>query len=279
MERLRSALSSEFRKGEKGMIIFQCEDSVDGIFTGVYDAWASRLGHSNVSLRIREDMNFELFAEYRSVDTDSEKAAKVARSIRRKMGEDAYRTIYQAALSKSDEKADSIYRVVVRGMSPGVSVQVARNLIWNLQDKNVCRIFELSRETGNEAHRYLQFVRFRELEGGVLFSEIQAENQVLPLIGDHFSDRFPNENFMIYDNGHNDCLIHGKCRPWFILRDTAPDETGKDNVSDREQEMQQFWRGFFRSISIEARENRRLQMQFWPLKFRRWMTEGEENVF
>ena len=257
------------------MVIFQCENSVDGIFTGVYDAWASRLGHANVALRIQTQMNFELFAQYRDVETDSEKAAKVARSIRRKMGEDAYRTIYQAALSMYAEKADCIYRVVAKGMSSNVSASDARNLIWCLQDPNVCRLFELSRKTGNEAHRYLQFVRFRELESGVLFSEIQAENYVLPLIGDHFSDRFPNENFMIYDNGHNDCLIHGRLRPWFILRDTEPDSTVKNHLAAHEEEMQQLWKGFCRSIAIEQRRNKRLQMQFWPLKFRKWMTEGQ----
>ena len=32
------------------MYIFLCEDSIDGIFTGVYDAWASRYGHQNVAL-------------------------------------------------------------------------------------------------------------------------------------------------------------------------------------------------------------------------------------
>lgn len=260
------------------MVLFQCEDSVDGIFTGIYDAWASRFGHANVGLRIKGRMNLELFAEYRDVETDPEKAAKVARSIRRKMGMDAYQTIYQAALSASEEKAECIYRVVVRGMSANVPPRDARNLIWNLQDGNVCRIFELSRKTGNEAHRYLQFVRFRELESGVLFSEIQAENYVLPLIGDHFADRFPNENFMIYDNGHNDCLIHGKARPWFILRDTEPDAGGKDRLSEKEGELQELWKSFCHSISIEARENRSLQRQFWPLKFRKWMTEGEEAV-
>ena len=79
---------------------------------------------------------------------------------------------------------------------------------------------------------------------------------------------------MIYDNGHNDCLIHGKQRPWFILRDTSPDEVAKDQLAVREEEMQELWKGFCRSISVEARENRGLQRQFWPLKFRRWMTEG-----
>ena len=260
------------------MIIFQCEDSVDGIFTGVYDAWASRLGHENVGLRIQSQMNYELFAQYRCVETDSEKAEKVARSIRRKMGEEAYQTIYQAALSMYAEKADGIYRVVVKGMSNRVTPQVARSVIWNLQDPNVSRLFELSRKTGREAHRYLGFVRFRELESGVLFSEIQSENYILPLIGDHFADRFPNENFMIYDHAHNDCLIHGKGRRWFILRDTQPDAEAGAKVSDWELRMQKLWKGFCSSISIESRENGGLQMQMWPLKFRRWMTEGQGGV-
>lgn len=260
------------------MVIFLCEDSVDGIFSGVYDAWASRLGHNNVALRVRGELNYELFATYQEVPCDAGKAAKVARSIREKMGQEAYQTIYQAALSANPEKADCIYRVVARGMSAGVTRYEARNVIWNLQDQNVCRTFELSRQTGKEAGRYIEFVRFRELTNGVLFSEIQAENQVLPLIGEHFADRFPNEDFIIYDNGHNDCLIHGRGRSWFILRDTQPDAETKNDISRIEQEMQQLWRGFCRTISIEARENRRLQTQFWPLKFRKWMTEGQENA-
>ena len=36
------------------MILFVCEDCIDGIFTAVYDAWASRLGHDNVGLRVAE---------------------------------------------------------------------------------------------------------------------------------------------------------------------------------------------------------------------------------
>ena len=32
------------------MYIFQCEDSIDGIFTGVYDAWASHYGHKHIQL-------------------------------------------------------------------------------------------------------------------------------------------------------------------------------------------------------------------------------------
>ena len=50
--------------------VFQCEDSLTGILTGVYDGWASRLGHSHVRLAILDQGNMELFCEYEEVTSD-----------------------------------------------------------------------------------------------------------------------------------------------------------------------------------------------------------------
>ena len=30
------------------MYVFVCEDNIDGIFTAIYDAWASHFGHKNI---------------------------------------------------------------------------------------------------------------------------------------------------------------------------------------------------------------------------------------
>ena len=43
------------------MTIFVCEDSLDGILTGVYDAWDSRLGHRRVKLKTAGVDTYELF--------------------------------------------------------------------------------------------------------------------------------------------------------------------------------------------------------------------------
>ena len=143
------------------MVIFYCDGSVDGIFTAVYDAWASRLGHENVALRIGGQMNYELFAEYRKTGTDTGKAQKVARSVRRKMGLDAYQTIYQAALSKEPERADCIYRVLVRPAKPGMrptaisSLSVSGN--WKMascfrryrRKIRFCHLWEIILRTGS----------------------------------------------------------------------------------------------------------------------------------
>ena len=54
------------------MTVFTCEDNFDAMMTCVYEAWASRLGHSNIKLKTEPIGNLELFCDYRHVDTDPE---------------------------------------------------------------------------------------------------------------------------------------------------------------------------------------------------------------
>lgn len=249
--------------------IFLCEDSVDGIFTGVYDAWDSRLGHGNVKLALKGAANYELFASYREVETDRGKAEKVANTLRKRLGSEDYYHIYHAALSRNREKADCIYRTIVAGLAGGRQGAVMQNL----QNPDICRVFELSRTTGNEAHRYYQFLRFRELESGVLFSEIKPENDVLPLIGEHFADRFPGEHFLVYDETHHTFLVHEAYKQWALVTGEELNREVVGKVSEDEVQFAALWKGFCRSIAIMERKNPRLQQQFLPLKFRAFMTE------
>lgn len=139
--------------------VFWCEDTVDGIFTAVYEAWASRLGLANVTIQTGEGQTMSLFASYRQVETDHEKAARVAETIRNKMGWEDYQVIYQAALADDPKKGEAIFGTLVLGLA----VLKKKNITRNLQEPAVMKTFELSRRVGNESHRYRMFVRFREL--------------------------------------------------------------------------------------------------------------------
>ena len=253
--------------------IFLCEDSTDGIFTGVYDAWASRLGHDNVKLALSDNVNFELFARYQEVKADGEKAEKVANTLRERLGSEDYFHIYHATLSKEKDKADSIYRTAVIGLSNKRRGPVMQNL----QNPHICKVFELARTTSNEAHRYIQFLRFRELKSGILFSEIKPESKVLPLIGEHFSDRFPGENFLVYDETHRIFLAHEAFKQWALVEGEELNRDQVNEISEKEDQISRLWKGFCRSIAIEERRNLRLQQQFLPLKFRAFMTEMKED--
>lgn len=249
--------------------IFQCEDSTDGIFTGVYDAWASGLGHDNVGLQVKDNGNYELFARYVDTPPDAQKALKVARTLKKKMGEEEYGFIFQASLSKDSEKADPIYRMIVMALTG----KHRGPLSQNLGNTYVCKVFELSRNVGNEAHRYLGFLRFRELKNQVLYAAIEPENQLLPLISEHFADRFPRENFIIYDKTHEMATIHEAGKQWGLVTGQVPDLDLMNENSEKEEEFRALWKGFCKSITIKERINPKLQQQFVPFKCRTHMVE------
>lgn len=249
--------------------VFQCEDSLTGIMTGVYDAWDSRLGHANVRLQTASNADMELFCEYVQVEPDLEKAEKVLRTIRTRLGEEAYEMIAYASACPHDNKADAIYRMIVIGLHLPDGTKVS----GMLTQPDVRLVFELRRKVWHIAHRYMGFVRFRETKRGILVSEINAEADVLALIAPHFADRLPMEDWLIYDRSRQKAAVHVSGRGWFLLEEVDGESLESLCGSEKEDDYAGLWKTFHRAIGIEGRANGRLQMGLLPLKFRSFMTE------
>lgn len=257
------------------MYVFVCEDNIDGIFTAIYDAWASHFGHKNIYILSKEPQNYELFCEYISVKTSIEKSQKVSNTIKTRCGYEVWTFLCQAAMAyekqttfdtSSLSKADALYRTLLYAFS----MEKPEHIIDCLQNPYVLYLFELSRSVSNEAHHLLGFVRFKELQNHVLFAKIHPKNLVLPILGDHFSDRLPQENFMIYDENRNLAVIHRKGFSDFILVGTENlDKKILEQYSEDELEYEKLWCGFFSSITIEARINPKLQNQNIPKRFQK----------
>lgn len=253
------------------MRIYVCEDSLDGIFSAVYDAWIDRRHSEDVMVQIQGYENMRTFSQYFTSVSEHEKAEKVIRTLREKMYPEDFEAIYRAALSDDHERADSVFQVCFYALTG----KVRRPVTGDLQNPAVSHVFKLARNVWNEAHRYLGFLRFRELYGEVLFAEIHPKNNVLPLIGDHFSNRFPRERFLIYDASHTVFLMHEKEKSWFLLHLEQPKILldNLKNATENEGIMAECWQVFCDTIAISERKNHRLQQQLLPLKFRAYMTE------
>ncbi len=246
-----------------------------GILTGVYDAWASRLGHENVKLISGEGENLELFCEYVPVEPDLEKAGKVLRTVYNRMGWEAYWMLAQASVCPHEGKADSMYRVIVLGLH----LPRGKRVMGMLTNPDVHLIFELSRKAGRLADHYKGFVRFEELENGVLFSEIQPEVDILLLIAPHFADRFSMEDWILYDRIRQKAAIHRRGKEWYFLEEVQEEDLSGLIRSRAEEQYQALWRSFHRAVGIEARANQTLQRNMLPLKFRDFMTEFKNINF
>lgn len=249
--------------------VLVCEDSIDGIFTGVYDGWKLGTGGRHVELCMGEPAQTELFSHYLAIKPDSGKAEKVARTIRRKLGQNVYEQLCYAACSTDGEKGTCIYYALKEGLFGG-SANPA--VLENLKNPYILKISRIQLAVWHEMHRFLGFVRFREIQKGVLVSVIRPDYAILPLIAEHFANRLPKENWVIYDEGRQDALIHPAGKNCYIRRQVEMDAEGAARAAD-EENYAGLWKAFCRSITVTERRNARLQQQNLPKKYREHLTE------
>ena len=240
------------------------------IFSAFYDAWTHHRDQE-VSITLGDDLNQELFSQYHEVVHNEKKVIAIEKLIKNHLGENTYLDISQALLSNDLRKADMVFRV----LQSARALKNSRKIMEHLSNDAVAKVFELSRQVANEAHLFQGFVRFHELENGILYSEISPKNQVLTCIADYFCNRFPMEDWIIMDKTHHMSLIHPRGQKWFLV---AHDDNvfPRPSSLDSEDVFEQLWKDFFSAISIKERENYRLQRGNLPLRYRKHMLEFNE---
>lgn len=244
--------------------IYLCDDTVDSIFTAIYLAWSAGTSHTDV--RVRSDETRSFLEQYEETRTEPVLAMKVARSILQKLSGEVYNAVYHACLSEDGGKASCVYRFLRKAFRTGPGI------IDCLYDEDVLKIFQLSRTVQNEAHHYLEFVRFEELENGVLASRICPRANVVPLVMEHFCDRLFNENWIILDTVRNLAAVHSAHGSCVLSSDITEEQLlSFSGLSEKEQQFQALWKRFFDTIAIEERINPDLQRSLMPLRFRKYM--------
>lgn len=251
--------------------IFICENSIDGIFTAIYQAWNSGYGHANVKIEEQCDKNnysnIQLFSDYIFVNTDFEQAIKVSRSIKKKISSEIYEMVCRVALSSFQGKGDLIYRFLILGFHLGKSI------VDHLSNQVVNNIYRINQSVNNEVHHLLGFIRFSEQANGVLMSIINPKNNVVSLVTPHFVDRLPMEKFIIIDKNRNICSLYIPGRSWIMAELPDIDSNYSNMVVDEQDEYNDLWKVFFENIAIKERINPKLQRNNLPIRFRKDMTE------
>lgn len=257
-------------------IIYVCEDSLTGIFSGIYEVWKRKMTAEEAGLEVGDNFERRLFCEYIFCKAEERKALAVIRMIQKNLGADVYEKISYALLSADRRKAEMVFRAMLEAKK----LSRKDRLMEHLGNEAVRAVFGMYRQVANEAHHYKGFVRFRELKNKTLFAKIEPKHAVLPCIAEHFADRFPQENWVIYDKTHEVFLIHEKGKRYYFLQqymcmkgDSGSAQNITGGFSEEEMDYEALWKEFVQSISVAERENRALQNQNLPLRFRTNLVE------
>lgn len=252
-----------------------CEDSIDGILTAIYEAYQIKKNegiesHDMIHIDTKQPHTLRLFTHYETITTDMVKSGKVSKTIKQELGQDTFYDLCLAMLSYEDGKADSVYHTIVTGLRFH-----DKNVLQRLQQQAIHHAFSCARGSNNELLHLKGFLRFEELENGILYAKIAPKNNILPFLMPHFSDRLPSDNFVIFDENRRLFGLHPKQQQWYMMSGQDFDEN-RLVFSKEEQVYQELFVHFCERIAIEARKNPKLQMSMLPLRFRPYMVEFRE---
>ena len=245
-------------------IVYRYDGTLDGLMCCVYESYANK--ELPAAILGPEDEQMSLL-ETRDVETDPFRAARVLKSIPGRISEDALILVARAMLTCRPERERRILDFLRLGYRKGPAVMDM------LHDDAVAPLLSAVGHLGREAHLYLGFVRFT-VNAGVLAAVIEPKNRVLPLIAQHFLDRYPNEAFIIFDRTHREALVaqrgRGRVAPLEALELPEPD--------DLEKAVRALWRRFHQAVGIDPRKNSACQRTHLPLRYRRVMTEFQSSA-
>ena len=262
---------------EQTLQVLVCEDSQEGILTGIYEAFARgymqgyQKGNPRQQVRLTTDREQELclFSEYHNIPAEEVKACKVAETVRKLGGGEVFYRLCLAMDSCEEGKAQAVFKAVLLMLQDKAH---AARVLDRLQDQDMQRLFTIWRNVQNEVCRWKEFIRFQELDNGMLYALFSPKNDVVVYIMPHFADRFPRENFVIYDEGRKLLGVHPAGKDWYLVRDFKP-EPGELCFSEKEEIYRDLFRCFFQTIAIQERKNPGLQRNLMPLWTRKNMPE------
>lgn len=260
-------------------LILKCEDSITGILTALFDAFVYKNSmqqpyEDSISIEIGEHSNIMLFAREIEIRTDEEKAAKTVYAIQSKLGFSVYQTVFYALCHFDPERATTVLGYLVRAFSKGSQIREY------LADPYVIRVMELSRKVGNECQKLLGFTRFWDT-GRFLLAEIEPKCDALPVMQEHFADRFPNENFIIFDKKRKYALVHPAYKSCFFVAGIEAEEKeaafseafGEKEALMSKDRYEEMWRAYFSTMAIDERFNEKCQNTLLPKWYRKHMLE------
>lgn len=246
-------------------LVLRCEDSLEGIFTAIFDAFVYKNRMKppytdSITIAIGEGC-MTLFAKEIPVAADADKVEKTVSTIQRRLGYSVYDTLLRALCHFDEDRGSAVLGYLVRAFAKGCDISD------HLADSYVMRVLELSRKVENERQKMYGFLRFRDA-GNVLLAQIAPKCNLVPLMMEHFSDRFPNENFIIYDENRRLAAVHESCHGCILV-------AGEELQIPQGQEdyFEALWKQYFVTMDIRERHNEQCQNNLMPKWYRKHMVE------
>ena len=260
-------------------MVYIFDGTMDGLLTAVFDAFER---HESPEALLTVGDALPLFCDQtHEVVTDGAKAQRVWSGLEKRLSREALRMVAVGWLSEMPEYNNPFFQYICKTFRQPVD---RPSIERDFADTDVLEVTNIARKVLHEQLRMKQFIRFQKAKDGTYLAVVSPDHNVLPLIIDHFADRFRDQPWMIYDaRRHYGYYYEGTGQP---VQVTFEDESSvpfsladgrlnEDVISSDDQLLQDLWRTYFKAICIRERINPRKQLSDMPRRYWKYMTEKQ----
>lgn len=257
-------------------LAYSYDGTLEGLLTACFEAYARHECPEDIAPQ--DVLQPRLGQRISSIATSIDKATRVRNGLIRRGGWSAFNAVRKASCSSQPDAGTAAYRFVRYAMDKYKGKQAPFS---NISHPDVQPLFAITRSINQECEHMRQFIRFEHLEvdeSSVWFAKCNPRDSVIPLIMQHFVERFNVQPFIIFDEAHHVSGIYNGNNWWLIRGEAGKPDISQANPASEEMQIQEAWKRFYRSVSIDARYNPELRRQFMPKRFWRNITEIENNL-
>jgi probable DNA metabolism protein len=248
----------------------------DGTFSGLLSAiFESYLQGGSAYDIVAEDRHqAQLFEAPVLVPTEEAKAKRVLRGLQEKSGNAQIgRWLRRIFLTEQPGTERLILHYVRRQMKSEEDVSK------DAGDEKISQLQRLHQQMGREVHRMHAFVRFQRTADDIYVAMINPDFNCLPLLGKHFSARYPAMEWLIYDTKRHYGLHWNKHvkKAAFITLTNQQDgqlrQLSTDILEQTESGYQHLWKTYLKAVDIPERRNMKLHLQHVPRRYWKYLIE------
>ena len=238
------------------------DGSFEGLFTSIFYAYSIK---DKVIITNKKNYIPNMLNQITYVKTEIDKYTRVYKSIKKKLNNTVLKNIYLTYLSEIDSCENTILKYLKLCYKFGPSINLAKN------NSTIILIDKYCQKVNIEAERFMQFVRFKEIAPLSFYSKIEPDYNILPLIIDHFTERFSDQNFIIHDLNREIALVYDK-KSSFITH-LSKDKSKEILSLNKDNTFENLFKIFYKSTTIKERINLKCRDNFMPRRYHKNLTE------
>ena len=247
------------------------DGTFEGLLTVLFTVYDWRAAPNSIQPEGAAQGGF--FAQPAHRETDEALAARVWEGLLKTMDQEARARLYHVFLSEDADRELLIFRYV------DLALRAGRDIAENYGHADVRRVQRLAQQMFREKHRMEAFVRFEKTTEGLFHATVEPDMDVLPLIAAHFTKRYADQRWLIYDRRRRYGLYYDLARTDVVQFEstTAPKSTelAATVLDEREPLFKLLWQAYFDHVNIPERKNLKLHRRHMPLRYWKYLSEKQ----